>query len=526
MQYGFESILPPLIAIVLAILTRRVVLPLATGIFVGAVLLSIGKPDSRWFDSFVLFVSSLVESVRDLDHLKTLAFTLLLGAMVGVMEIGGGIRSLIFHLSKRIRSRSGAKVMISLSGLIIFFDDYANTLLIGGTMRSTADRYKISRAKLAYLVDSTAAPVAGLSVISTWTAIEISYIAEGLKAAGIDDSSAAFSLFLESIPYRFYPVLAIVMVFYVSVSGRDFPAMRKVEKDAIASEQHVSTEASGSDPGSDLPSRLWLAAIVPITCCVAAIVSVLVFTGLRTAEVAPHMSTFRTAIEIIGSGDSYLALIIGGGVGLMMAVWMHRLLSACSKFDMIEGIVRGAWQMMPAMLILWLAWALGAMTQSDALDTGGYLSGILSDRLAAEWLPATVFLLAGFVAFSTGTSWGTMAILTPLAVTLSIQMDSVAGPHGAICLATSGAVLAGAILGDHCSPISDTTVLSSRASGCDHVEHVRTQMPYALVVGFVSVVAGCIPAAYGISPWICLVVGAMLLAILLQLFGQRPNECH
>jgi Na+/H+ antiporter NhaC len=187
-------------------------------------------------------------------------------------------------------------------------------------------------------------------------------------------------------------------------------------------------------------------------------------------------------------------------------------------------------QMLPAMVILWLAWALSAMTGDQALDTGGYLSGMLSDTLDARVLPTVVFLLAGLMAFSTGTSWGTMAILTPLSVTLALRLDTAVGggigdPNGAICLATCGSVLAGAIFGDHCSPISDTTVLSSRASGCDHVQHVRTQMPYALLVGLVCVALGCIPAAVGVSPWICLAVGAVTLAMVLWLAGKpEPSD--
>jgi Na+/H+ antiporter NhaC len=180
--------------------------------------------------------------------------------------------------------------------------------------------------------------------------------------------------------------------------------------------------------------------------------------------------------------------------------------------------------MMPALVILWFAWALSAMTEADQLDTGGYLASVLSDRLDPRWLPTVVFLTAGAIAFSTGTSWGTMGILTPPSIALALQLDSSAGPSGAIVLTTCGSVLAGAIFGDHCSPISDTTVLSSRASDCDHVAHVRTQMPYAILVATVCVVFGTLPAAVGVPPWISLLVGGVCLALVVVLVGKRPGE--
>ncbi|WP_315850123.1 Na+/H+ antiporter NhaC family protein, partial [Novipirellula maiorica] len=277
LQFGFESLLPPLLAIILAIATRQVVLPLAAGVFSGAVLLARADAEKSLIDSFVIFANAIDASLRDFDHLQTLAFTLLLGAMVGVMEIGGGIEALIRKLSRWIRSRRSAQAMISLSGLAIFFDDYANTLLIGGTMRSTADRFGLSRAKLAYLVDSTAAPVAGLSLVSTWAAIEISYMSEGLADAGITAPSAGFALFIQSIPYRFYPILAIVMVFLISITGRDFGAMKRAEE--TSANRSPNPAIPDEETAPPRPPLLWLAAVLPIVSCVAALGTTLVVTG-------------------------------------------------------------------------------------------------------------------------------------------------------------------------------------------------------------------------------------------------------
>ncbi len=523
MQHGFESLAPPLVAIFLAIATRRVVVPLAAGVLAGAFLLAHNDPPKTLLDSFGIFVATIYASIADWDHIQTLGFTLLLGAMIGVMEIGGGIEALIAKFSRRIRTRQNAQVMISLSGLAIFFDDYANTLLIGGTMRSTADRYKVSREKLAYLVDSTAAPVAGLSLISTWAAIEISYMSEGLVDAGITDRSAGFTLFIESIPYRFYPILALVMVFLTSATGRDFGPMRRAElASTTSSGSPARAEATAATP--TFPPRLWLAAVLSIVACVAGLMITLIVTGSQSAALHAEASLLRRAIEILGNGEAYLALILGGGAGLVTAWVTHATLGQCNIRSLCVGTMRGGWQMMPAMVILWMAWALSAMTGPDGLHTGDYLSHVLSNRLDARALPTVVFVLAGLVAFATGTSWGTMAILTPLSVTLSLELAPLDGPSGVICLATAGSVLAGAILGDHCSPISDTTVLSSRACGCDHLEHVRTQMPYAIVVAVVGMGLGTVPAALGLSPWICLILSTAALAMIVRFFGSRLDE--
>ena len=416
--------------------------------------------------------------------------------------------------------------MIASSGLAIFFDDYANTLLIGGTMRSTADRYGISREKLAYLVDSTAAPVAGLALVSTWAAIEISYMGDGLRAGGVTDPSAAFTLFIESIPYRFYPWLAIVMVFIVAMTGRDFSAMRSAESRRRDPVEEPSGERgrSAANASAASPRGLWMAAVMPILVCVTAVLCVLVVTGSAAATSSdPSEGTLRLLGEILGNGNSYVALIVGGALGLLVAIACHVALGGCAMGETLEFSLRGSWQMLPAILILWFAWALSAMTEPDKLDTGGYLAGLLSERLHPQVLPTSVFLIAGVVAFSTGTSWGTMGILTPLSINLALQLDSTGGPHGSIVLATAGAVLAGAIFGDHCSPISDTTVLSSRASGCDHVAHVRTQMPYAVVVAAHCVIFGTLPAAIGVSPWISLLLATASLIFVVRLFG-RPSE--
>jgi Na+/H+ antiporter NhaC len=559
--FGLLSLLPPAIAILLAIASRRVVAPLAFAVLCGSAILSRDAVGwTAWGEQTVTgFVISVRDSVFDYDHRRALVFSLLLGAMVGVLEAGGGMKSLVARLARNIRTRRGGQTLITSLGLAIFFDDYANTLLIGGTMRTTADRFGISRAKLAYLVDSTAAPVAGLSPISTWVVSEISYVAAGLAVAAAGSDVSAFALFMASMPFRFYAIFALVMVFTIAISDRDFGPMWSLGLTAGKPPQAETLDrpkpGSATDPAQrarswrraligpqnwyrgpafesrlipdseSLSPRLWMAAVGPVLGCVAVVIGSLYASG-RGAITVETIGFVRIVGTIISNGDSYQALIHGGAAGLALAIILHRGIGDAGMTTLLGGAIRGAMQMLPAMLILWLAWALSDQTGEDRLDSGGYLASRLSEQVSPYFLPTAVFVVAAAVAFSTGTSWGTMAILTPLAIELSLKIGTTpAGlavdPMGPICVATVGSVLAGAIFGDHCSPLSDTTILSSRASGCDHLVHVRTQMPYALSVGLISILCGTLPAARGVSPYVCIAGGSIAILSMVYVFGKK-----
>ena len=509
------SLLPPLVAIGMAIWLRQVIVPLLVAILFGAAILhGAGQGPVDFFVGTVRGTLSFIwESITSRDHLRALLFSLLLGAMVGVLEYGGGMVALVEKLASRVKSRRGAQTLITALGFGIFFDDYANTLLVGGTMRTTADRYGISRAKLAYLVDTTSAPVAGLSPISTWVVTEISYVAAGLAAASMTDVSA-FGLLIASLPFRFYPILALVMVIAIAVSDRDFGPMRRE-----TSEPYDTSDEYRSSIGRS--RYLGWASVITIGGCIAGVLLSLTHSGLKSVSV-DNTDFVRMIGEIIRQGDSYGALIHGGMAGLTLALLTHRWLGGPAWSRLGYGAYRGALQMLPAMVILWLAWALSAQTDASQLNTGGYIAGWLSERVSPVLLPTAVFLISSGVAFSTGTSWGTMAILTPISMHLAISVSN-GEPYDPVALATLGSVLAGAIFGDHCSPISDTTVLSSRASGCDHMTHVRTQLPYALSVGVASIVFGTIPVVFGVSPYLCLASGGVATICLVLLLGKKPD---
>lgn len=536
-DFGLLSLLPSAVAIILAIVSRRVIASLGLAIVVGAGLLAAGLPLAEneasrpvVLRAILKLVVPLYEAVRDTAHAQVLAFTLLFGAMIGVLEASHAMQSLMQRLTRRAAGRRGGQTLVAALGLGVFFDDYANTLLLGGTMRRVCDRLRISRAKLAYLVDSTAAPVAGVAVVSTWVATEVSLIGEGLPA---DSAVSGFQLFLHSIVYRFYPLFALVLVVLIARTGRDFGPMRTAERRAWLGEANdgdrdgESTVFADTVDASQGGGWLWLAAVLPVLACVLTVAGVLWITGAAVVagqDDAPAGGLRRWG-EVLGNANSYLALIAGSAVGWALAIaatWITRPRRSTAR-RIAVGSLAGMWQLAPAMVVLWLAWTLSAMTGDEQLNTGGFLGEVLSDRLPAALLPTTVFLVSGLVAFSTGTSWGTMALLTPLAVQLALQLSG-AGPLDPLVVTTTGSVLAGSIFGDHCSPISDTTVLSSRACGCDHVEHVRTQMPYALSAAAVAVALGTVPAALGVSPWISLLAGAVVLYGIVRLCGRPVEE--
>jgi Na+/H+ antiporter NhaC len=530
--YGWLSLLPPLVAIVLAIATRRVILPLFIGVTVGALILQewqAGGSIAAFVGHLLHALGQLAEehlwkSLTDEDHLRVFAFTLLMGAMVGVIYRSGGMHGVVDVLGPLARTRRGGQLVTWLLGLLVFFDDYANTLLLGPTMRPLTDKLRISREKLAYLVDSTAAPVAGLAIVSTWVATEIGFINEGLvglEFAG--PSTDGFNLFIASIPYRFYVLLTLLFIPLVALLGRDFGPMLAAERKAANMLEPLDTTAT-SAPKIDVPHR-WYNAVVPVLMAIFTLVVLLLVTGREAVRANSELEP--TWFNIFSKGDSYLALLYGSLAGLgtvVLLTWTQRIL----KLDEIGAAAfEGAKHMLLALTILWLAWSLSAMTDGEPghLNTGGYVGDLIRQSVAVHWMPTIVFVVAAGVAFATGTSWGTMAILMPLVINVTYHMlasrGGGVGSSDPLLVASIGSVLAGAIFGDHCSPISDTTILSSQASGCNHVAHVWTQLPYAMLVAAIAIVCGTLPAGMGVSPWLLLPLGVVAMFVSLLLLGRR-----
>ena len=517
---GWVSVLPAVLAILIALTLRNVIPALLLGLWVGATALqsfTLEGAGRGLLDSFQVFVTG---AIADFDRASIILFTMMIGGMVGIITRNGGMASIVKSIVSRARTAIGGQVAVWLMGLMIFFDDYSNTLVVGNTARSLTDHLKVSREKLAYIVDSTAAPVACIALITTWIGYQIGLVDQAL--ASIDELSdmQAYSVFIHSIPYSFYPILAIVFVLMISSSGRDFGPMYKAEQRARnGSVKPETAEALPAIQGDELEpkDRIPLRAVnafIPIITLVAALLISLFMLGEGD-----------TAVEILETTSPYQAMMYSSFVGVLVAATMsigQRILSVHETVDAWYGGLRAT---LFGMIILVLAWSLSDLTA--ALNTASYLVTLLADSLPAALIPAIVFILAAITAFTTGTSWGTMAILMPLIIPLSWAVMGVTGIADAsgmhILYSSVACCLCGAVWGDHCSPISDTTVLSSVASGCDHIEHVRTQLPYALLVGFIALLVGTIPGGFGMPPWISIVVGIVLLASVLKTFGRKAE---
>ena len=517
---GWVSVLPAVLAIAIALTLRNVIPALLLGLWVGATALqsfTFEGAGRGLLDSFQVFVTS---AIADFDRASIILFTMMIGGMVGIITRNGGMASIVKSIVSRAKTAVGGQVAVWLMGLMIFFDDYSNTLVVGNTARSLTDHLKVSREKLAYIVDSTAAPVACIALITTWIGYQIGLVDQALATIPELQDVQAYSVFIHSIPYSFYPILAIVFVLMIAASGLDFGPMLTAEKRArngkVKPETAEALPAIHGDelePKDKIPLRAINAFVPIITLVVALLVSLFV------------LGEGDTLVSILETTSPYQAMMYSSFVGVLVAATMsigQRILSVHETVDAWYGGLRAT---LFGMIILVLAWSLSDLTAT--LNTASYLVTLLADSLPVALIPGIVFILAAITAFTTGTSWGTMAILMPLIIPLSwavMGVNGIADPAGMHILYSSVACcLAGAVWGDHCSPISDTTVLSSVASGCDHIEHVRTQLPYALLVGVVALAVGTIPGGFGMPPWLSIVIGIGLLWAILKFFGRSSE---
>ena len=533
----WTSLLPPLIAIMVAVFFRTMVGALVTAFLAGS-FLSFGlnpiatgvlgvtdylvKPSFSQFSAYIfLFLFSLV-------------------GMVHVMSRSGGLGGLVNKMAVIAKGRRRAKVAIGLGGLLMFFDDYSNTVVLGTTMQKLSDRWKLSREKLAYLVDSTTAPVAGLALLSTWVAYEVALLGGVSSKHGVEISG--YGLLLEMLPLRFYCIGTLVFLFFSSGMGRDFGPMLKAERRAYHEGKVVGDDfellgIQASDSGQqthEAPER-WYNAVVPILVVVASIlVGILILGSMRLAQAGQLFSwtsfsdwraAFGAAVynpsDIDGPGAMpvlLIASVIGGLVAALMPV-AQRILDLKTT---IGSYARSFPTMWMAIFILCMTWSMQAICEN--LGTADYLVAILGDRMPLWALPTLTFFVAAGMSFATGTSWGTMGILLPIMLPIALEMGAMQEAHFTIYLLTAAAVLDGAIFGDHCSPISDTTVLSSISTGCDHIAHVSTQLGYAVATVGMSCLFGYIAVSLGLPIWIFYLMFPFGAFALLRFFGRRPED--
>lgn len=521
---GILSIVPPLLAIILALLFKQVVISLILGIYSGALFINGYNP----LTAFLRLIDKyIIQSVSDVSHTQVIVFTLLFGGMIGLISKSGGTTGIANSLSKLARTRKSGMIATWLSGLLIFFDDYANALVVGNLMRPITDKLKVSREKLSFIVDATSAPVASIFIVSSWIGYEVGLIQDGLTAIG--SPLNAYSVFLDSIIFRFYPIAMLFFILVIALTNRDFGPMLKAERRAFR-EGLVSSPTSSSNKlleSSELfgneDKAKWYNGIVPIFSLVIITIAGLIFTGLSSLK-AQGLTDYNLR-DIVSNSDSYLALLWGSSSACVIAAVMIIAQKILSVKETIDAWFNGIRSMLLAILILTLAWAIGSVT--NEMRTADYIISLISQSIDPRFLPVIVFAVCGLISFATGTSWGTMAIMFPIVIPLSAAVTQMNNYSPAdtylILIGVVSSVLAGCVWGDHCSPISDTTILSSMASSCDHIDHVRTQLTYAISVAVVTMLVGDTLTAFGLSPYIALLLIALVLIGVVFVFGKRVD---
>lgn len=497
MYATFWALVPPIVAIVLALITKEVYSSLFVGILVGGLFYS-GFSFEGTFNH--IFNDGFIAVLSDSYNVGILIFLVVLGAMVSLMNRAGGSAAFGHYAKEKIKTRAGAQLATIALGVLIFIDDYFNCLTVGSVMRPVTDEHKVSRAKLAYLIDATAAPVCIIAPISSWAA----------AVSGFVEGEDGFSIFIRAIPYNYYALLTIVMMITIVLLNIDFGSMRTHEKNAMNGDLFTSGKTASDNEAEPKSSKgkvidLVIPIIMLIICCVIG----MIYTG-GFFEGEGFVSAFSNS-------DASVGLALGSIFAMLLTIIIYLIRRVLSFSECMECLPSGFKAMVPAILILTFAWTLKAMT--DSLGAAEFVAGAMEKSAGGLMmlLPAIIFLVGCFLAFSTGTSWGTFGILIPIVVAVF------ANSNPQLMIISISACMAGAVCGDHCSPISDTTIMASAGAQCNHVNHVSTQLPYALLVAAVSFVT-YIVAGFVQNPWIPLPIGIVLLLICLFVIRGRSRE--
>ncbi len=499
-SYGFLSLLPPLVAIALCFITRQVLASLFIGIWVGATILIGWNP----IGGVTKTLGYIVENAADSWNATILLFDFVIGGLIGLIYLSGGAQAFVKSVTKKVKTARDGQFAAWLFGLVIFFDDYANTAVVGNAFRAVSDKLRMSREKFSYIVDSTAAPVASLALISTWIGYEVGLIGDAIEGTSV--AMTPYTIFLHSIPYRFYSIFAIILVLAIALSGRDYGPMLKAEYRARTTGKVFRDGATPLSGGSELrvlegvPQKT-MNMVVPIVILVGVSIFGMWWTGGGTSA-----ESFTAAIS---DADAMTALLWGAVFAVIVSIIMYKVQGIGTLADMMDAFIDGAKMMVLANLILLSAWSIGSVC--GEIGTAPYVVEAVKGIISPLLLPMVIFLICNFISFATGTSWGTMAITMPIAVPLALALG-VPLPLGI------SAVLTGSVMGDHCSPLSDTTIMSSMFSGSDHIDHVKTQISYALTAAGVAVLAYLV-AGTGMSVALVLPLGIILVGILLYLFS-------
>ncbi len=535
--YGILTLIPPFVAIALAFITKNVIFSLFMGIFSGTFLINISGNNifAALYSAFIDLVSKMVGSMADSWNAGIILQVLTIGGLIAVITKMGGPRAIAEKLAKKAKTQRSAQIYTWIMGFFIFFDDYANSLIIGPIMRPVTDKLKVSREKLAFIIDATAAPVAGIALISTWIGYEISLIKDAYAMIGQVDVNA-YAIFVETIPYRFYNILMLAFVFFTAYFLREFGPMHKAASRAISTGQvyhpdanvMMNQESATLEPKDNLQHSIWNA-IIPIATLIAVAFFGFYFNGYHALDEAAmkivdaNPYAFSSIRDCFGGADASIVLFEAALFASIVAIGMGMQQKMFNLSEALETWVLGVKALVITGVILILAWSISAVIKE--LGTSTYLVSILTDATPQILLPSIIFILGSIISFATGTSYGTMGILMPLAIPIANAVGIHTGLEGTelqnYIVLNISSVLTGAIFGDHCSPISDTSILSSMGASCDHMDHIKTQLFYALFVGMVAILFGYIPAAMGFSMYVVLPLALLVVALTVRFYGKK-----
>ncbi len=497
----FWALIPPVVAIALALITKEVYSSLFVGILVGALLYS-----GFSFEKTVvhIFEGGIISVLSDKYNVGILVFLVILGAMVSLMNRAGGSAAFGEWAGQHIKSRVGAQLATIALGVLIFIDDYFNCLTVGSVMRPVTDKHNVSRAKLSYLIDATAAPVCIIAPISSWAA----------AVTGFVEGEDGFSIFMQAIPYNFYALLTIVMMIGIVLLKADYGPMRTHEMNALKGDLYTTENRPYENVSEGVVNHNGkvIDLVIPILSLIVCCVIGMIYTGGFFDGVG--------FVEAFSNSDASVGLVLGSFFGLIITIALYVVRKVLNFSDCMSCIPEGFKAMVPAIMILTFAWTLKTMT--DSLGAAEFVATTVEQFAGGlmNFLPAIIFLIGCFLAFATGTSWGTFGILIPIVVAIFANTN-----HELMIISIS-ACMAGAVCGDHCSPISDTTIMASAGAQCDHVSHVSTQLPYAITAAAVSFVTYII-AGFVQSAWIALPIGIVLMVgILLVLSMKNKGKEH
>ena len=535
-HYGILTLIPPVIAILLAFLTKNVIISLFIGTLSGTFLVSLVDNSfmGALVNSFIDFVSRVLNSLADPWNAGIILQVLVIGGVIHLVAKMGGAKAVAEALAKKAKTAKSTQLVTLLLGLAVFFDDYANSLIVGPIMKPVADKMKISRERLAFIIDATAAPIAGLAIVSTWIGLEVGLINDAF-INGVGQQVDAFGVFLQTIPYRFYNILILFFVFITSFLLKDFGPMYKAEIEARKrglndSQDNISesnVDHAELEPKEGIKLSIWNA-IIPIGVLVVTALICFYYSGYTAIMGGEDVAlqqimtnspmSFKAIQEAFSASDASVALFQSALLSSIVAIAMGVIKKIFTISEAIETWIDGMKPLVITGVILLLAWSLSSVIKD--LGTAKYLVSLLSGSLPNFLLPSLIFILASIISFATGTAYGTMGILMPLAIPLAYSMN----PEMSYVVVSTSAVLTGAIFGDHCSPISDTTILSSMGAGCNHIAHVSTQMWYALFVAVITIVFGYIPAGFGLQWYIVLPISLLAIYIGVQILGKKVDE--